>query len=348
MLTTMSLPQSVWAGADGPPSVRRKIHRHLASPEDVIGSLSEAISDVSAGRIHSRAWPELCFVDASFVLPGDVFVPPAAFYAVGTVVRGVAYIREAGDDVQQAPRIALEGATRVHPAARAFHYAWAVPHQSHLACLDSALVRSAATESGIGDPTCIDITSSFDVRDSVCEYLLMVLAEEAKLSAHAAQPMIVQSVASALALRLVGRFRASGPQPLGARGALTGRVFAQVRAYIEDNVGEPISLEDLARVAGISRFHFARQFRLRTGESPMGYLLRSRIERAKPMLRATNTKVSEIAATLGFADQSHFTRTFKRLVGMSPTAFSGIYKFRGGVAPDEVVPDARRDEWFSR
>jgi AraC family transcriptional regulator len=56
----------------------------------------------------------------------------------------------------------------------------------------------------------------------------------------------------------------------------------------------------------------------------MGYLLRRRIERAKPMLRGPATKrIADIAADLGFADQSHFTRTFRRLVGMSPSDFGG-------------------------
>jgi AraC family transcriptional regulator len=95
-------------------------------------------------------------------------------------------------------------------------------------------------------------------------------------------------------------------------------VLKRVRDYIDENIGERITLGDLARVAGISRYHFARQFRLRTGESPMGYLRRLKIERAKAMLRAPEIKVSDIAAGLSFTDQSHFTRTFRRLVGLTP------------------------------
>jgi AraC family transcriptional regulator len=105
--------------------------------------------------------------------------------------------------------------------------------------------------------------------------------------------------------------------------ALDDGTFARVHSYIESNVGEQVRLEDLARVAGVSRFHFARQFRRRTGESPMAYLLRTRIERAKTLLRRDDVKLSELAAILGFSDQSHFTRTFRRIAGMSPSAFTG-------------------------
>jgi AraC family transcriptional regulator len=111
--------------------------------------------------------------------------------------------------------------------------------------------------------------------------------------------------------------------------ALDDRTFERVHAYIESHVGEQVRLDDLAGVAGVSRFHFARQFRRRTGESPMAYLLRTRIERAKTLLFRDGIKVCELAAVLGFSDQSHFTRTFRRLVGMPPSAFTDT----GGVRP---------------
>jgi AraC family transcriptional regulator len=95
-----------------------------------------------------------------------------------------------------------------------------------------------------------------------------------------------------------------------------------VRAYIDDHIGKRISLDELARQAGVSRFHFARQFRLSTGESPMEYLRRVRIERSKSILQTQDATIAEVAARLGFSDQSHFTRIFGRLVGVSPGSFA--------------------------
>jgi AraC family transcriptional regulator len=116
---------------------------------------------------------------------------------------------------------------------------------------------------------------------------------------------------------------------------LAASVVRRVRAYIDAHIGEHISLDDLARQAGISRFHFARQFRLTTGESPMGYLRRVRIERSKSILQSRETTIAEIAATLGFSDQSHFTRTFGRLVGVSPGSFARSDDWRSGSADAE-------------
>jgi AraC-like DNA-binding protein len=127
-------------------------------------------------------------------------------------------------------------------------------------------------------------------------------------------------------------------RPLGASvhsrfpSGLAASVLHRVRAYIDAHIGEHISLDDLARQAGISRFHFARQFRLTTGESPMGYLRRVRIERSKSILQSRETTIAEIAATLGFSDQSHFTRTFGRLVGVSPGNFARSDDWRSGAA----------------
>jgi AraC family transcriptional regulator len=113
-------------------------------------------------------------------------------------------------------------------------------------------------------------------------------------------------------------------------GGLAANVLRRIRAYIDAHIGEHISLDDLARQAGISRFHFARQFRLTTGESPMGYLRRVRIERSKSILQSRETTIAEVAATLGFSDQSHFTRTFGRLVGVSPGSFARSDGWRSG------------------
>ena len=106
------------------------------------------------------------------------------------------------------------------------------------------------------------------------------------------------------------------------RGGLPGGALRRVRTYIDEHIGERIYLSELARQAGVSRFHFARQFRLSTGESPMEYLRRVRIDRSKRILETRRTTIAEVAAGLGFSDQSHFTRTFGRLVGVSPASFA--------------------------
>lgn len=90
---------------------------------------------------------------------------------------------------------------------------------------------------------------------------------------------------------------------------------------MEANLGRRLTLDAVASSAAVSRFHFARLFRVTTGHSPMEYLMRARIARSKDLLGQGDTSICTVAATLGFCDQSHFTRTFRKLTGMSPREF---------------------------
>jgi AraC family transcriptional regulator len=91
--------------------------------------------------------------------------------------------------------------------------------------------------------------------------------------------------------------------------------------FIESRLAEPISLADVASETGLTRMHFAAQFRVATGLSPHGYLLRRRIERAQEMLAGTGRSVVDIALAVGFQNQSHFTAVFKRYAGQPPQSW---------------------------
>jgi AraC family transcriptional regulator len=92
----------------------------------------------------------------------------------------------------------------------------------------------------------------------------------------------------------------------------------QVLRYIETNIGEPITLANLAATAGMSRMYFAKQFRTTTGIRPHDFVLRKRIERAQQLLAATSDSLVYIALSVGFKTQAHFTTVFKKLVGSTP------------------------------
>jgi AraC-like DNA-binding protein len=92
----------------------------------------------------------------------------------------------------------------------------------------------------------------------------------------------------------------------------------RVAEYVDTNLSNKISLLDLAAVAGLSRMHFACQFRAATGLRPHEFLLRRRIWRSKELMKGTSMTIAEIALTVGFLTQAHFTTVFKRFVGYTP------------------------------
>jgi AraC family transcriptional regulator len=98
--------------------------------------------------------------------------------------------------------------------------------------------------------------------------------------------------------------------------------------YVAANLSEPISLADIAAASGLSRMHFAAQFRVATGLRPHEFLLRKRIEHAQMLLLTSRMPLVEIALDAGFKTQAHFTTVFARLVGETPN----VWRHRGYTA----------------
>lgn len=92
------------------------------------------------------------------------------------------------------------------------------------------------------------------------------------------------------------------------------------RGYIDEHFREGFGLDDLAQAAGVSKFHLARSFTLAHGLSPFAYRTQRRIHEARCMLLA-GAPLADIAADLGFSDQSHLTRQFQSIVGISPARY---------------------------
>ena len=115
-----------------------------------------------------------------------------------------------------------------------------------------------------------------------------------------------------------GRQRASHPP---SRGGLPPGAMRRVREHVELHLSESMDLAELAGVAGLSLYHFARAFKQSTGVTPHHFLVHRRIERAREMLARSELPLSEIALAAGFSDQSHLARHFRQMLGITPGQF---------------------------
>ena len=104
-----------------------------------------------------------------------------------------------------------------------------------------------------------------------------------------------------------------------ARHLLRAKDLADARYF------EPLTVDDLARAARLSRAHFSREFRREFGESPHAYLLTRRLERAASLLQATDRSVAEICFAVGLQSVGSFTSSFSRTYGISPTAYRAAF-----------------------
>ena len=110
-------------------------------------------------------------------------------------------------------------------------------------------------------------------------------------------------------------------EPAPPRGGMRPHVLARLQKLIEERLTEPLRVEELAREACLSPFHFSRMFKQATGHAPHGYLLMRRLERARTMLRDTNDPVAAVARACGFTTQAHFCNVFHKRVGTTPAAY---------------------------
>jgi AraC-like DNA-binding protein len=116
---------------------------------------------------------------------------------------------------------------------------------------------------------------------------------------------------------------AEGARQAGGSGsvAVIPRWLRIAREYLESNFLRPVSLAEIAGAAGVHRVHLSREFRRYFSTTVGEFLRRKRIEHACHLVSTTNIPLAEIAMTCGFSDQSHFSATFRRQVGLTPARF---------------------------
>jgi AraC-like DNA-binding protein len=97
-------------------------------------------------------------------------------------------------------------------------------------------------------------------------------------------------------------------------------------AYVNTHLDQPLNLDGLATAAHLSPVYFAALFRRQTGQSPMAYVRQRRMEVARAHLAASDDSIENIARRVGFDDPFHFSRVFRRIVGVAPSAYRARFK----------------------
>jgi AraC family transcriptional regulator len=179
--------------------------------------------------------------------------------------------------------------------------------------LEPGFVISSAA--GLG-AACAELTPVRDVDDP----LVVELARALRM-AITANPLFAETLATTLAMHLMSKYGRNRSQVAPAGGGLGKGPLAAVIDYINENPGRELCVKDLAEIAGVSLSHFIRTFHQTMGVPPHQYLLRTRLTRAKELLRQTRYSIADIARMTGFSGQSHFTKHFGRCAGVTPRRY---------------------------
>ena len=117
------------------------------------------------------------------------------------------------------------------------------------------------------------------------------------------------------------RMDASLQRPNPNLGRLSPERLESVQRFVAARLSEPIHVEDLAAVAGLSPFHFSRMFHAATGKAPHAYVTACRMDKAKRLLAETDLALAKVATEVGYRTQAHFTGVFHRHVGVTPRTY---------------------------
>ncbi len=250
--------------------------------------------------------------------PVHMHLMPGASSTLLLTLQGVADIeRQSGSRTEQYRY--YKGSITLEPpeASPTYFFPQGTPGAVLHLGLAPSLFEQTVAEIGHHDPTHVEIVKQFNLHDPLIEQIGLAFVSELAAGGVAGR-LYAEFLARTLVLHLLRlSSTASLVSPSSCRN-LTPRQIAMLRDYIYDRLDQDISLSELAASVGFSVSYFTCLFKQSLGLAPHQYLITCRVERAKSLLLKSDLTLAEVAHAVGFADQSHLNRHFKRLMGISP------------------------------
>ena len=274
--------------------------------------------------VHSggRSWRNL-YVSLATEEPWRATLPAISHHCLAYCVNQSARITRTVDGERPVTTMLRPRHFGTIPAAAPSHWDVAGSPEIMLIYIRKSLMDTIAADVFNRDPSRAEIIPGLGVTDGLLEQLaLAVLAELRQPDAD--DTLYADSLATTMASQLLrlhaaGRNAAAPCRP--SRWSMSRPGLRRALDYIDSALCGPLGIEDMAAVAGLNPVYFARAFRQAIGRAPHQYVLERRIERAKRLLTMTDAALVEVALQAGFSSQSHFSTTFKRVVGVTPKDF---------------------------
>ena len=300
--------------------VRSSPTPRLTTSEVPVGDLSFISHDAVVASSETYGWQNLQAIELRYET-SEWSIPPLVNHCVILQLGAVATVSARIGD-RSFEQTLKTGEIVIIPADLPLH--WQQPHTTgshtlHLFVHPEFLRTTAAAIDF--DYSQISIAPQFGISDEHLRHIAMSLHCELHDS-NVIGRIYADSLAKVLAMQLVRRYSYLNHLSVN-RGGMAPRKLRKAVEFINENLDQEqtVALAAVAEVVQMSYFHFSRAFKQSTGVSPNVYMTEQRIERAKKLLSETDLPIADIALRTGFASQSHFTTTFRKLVWTTPKAF---------------------------
>ncbi len=191
------------------------------------------------------------------------------------------------------------------------------PFDSMNIAIPRSALEALAEQIGTAPPKDLRVPEPWQWRDPVVASLQVSLVRSIA-AGREVDDLVFEHLLSALMTHVAIRYGDMRRPSPGMRGALAARQLRRAQEAMTESFEDPLALSEIARRCDLSPSHFSRAFKLATGKSPSEWRLERRIELAQKLLRNDEHSIAEVALLAGFADQSHFTKSFSRRIGRPP------------------------------
>jgi AraC family transcriptional regulator len=251
----------------------------------------------------------------------EVLLPAVYDYGIVAYMGGREAVKWRGyDNGWETDRVG-PGAVSVLTRAEASHWRWDSPLDAFHIYLPPDALASVAADAFERDIADIELKNVLSAQDVVLTEAAMRLASEVQAGGLGGR-LYVEALRCQMSVHILRTYaEAISFREQSCSGGLSQTERRTVVEFIKENINRNISLAELAGLLRLSVFHFSRKFRREFGCPPYAYVLQQRLEHAKRQLRRGDIPLKVVAANSGFADQSHMTRLFRRLMNVTPAEY---------------------------
>lgn len=210
------------------------------------------------------------------------------------------------------------GEITIIPAQIAHQLRWKTPGDFTLVMLDPAHIHRIAQLSLNVEN--FELKPQIATLDPLIYQLVQALKSELEFGGIGGQ-LMVESLTTTLAIHLLRRYSRRKLNIPEFTGGLSRAQARYVVDFIEEHLGQDLSLDTMAHLVQLSPHYFASLFKQSVGQAPHQYVLQRRIQRAKQLLKQPELMIAQVAQCVGFQNQNHFSTAFRRIVGCTPNAY---------------------------